>query len=121
MKDLERILVSDPVIEPSANFARNVMQQVRAEAAVPPPIEFPWRRFLPGVITAAAALLVVAVLVVANFDPATLPVPEVQTSPALDVNLLRQAPVLAGIALLGSLLLAWLTVRFAAIPRSESF
>ncbi|NKB89099.1 MAG: hypothetical protein GKS06_12860 [Acidobacteria bacterium] len=121
MKDLERILVSDPVIEPSPDFAKNVMAQVRTEAAAPAPIDFPWRRFLPGVITAAAAILIFVVMVIANFDPASLPAETQPAAPVFDSALLQETPVIAAAAVLGSLVLAWLTVRFTALPRSESF
>ena len=122
MSDIDRILSADPVIEPSAGFASRVMGQVRQQATAPPPIEFPWRRFLPGAITCAAILLIAVGLTVANFDPTAVPVePDAPLGPAFDIAMLSQPPAIAAIALAGSLLVAWLAMRFAALPRQESF
>lgn len=46
--DLDRILSSDDLIEPSSGFAMNVMNAVRRQAAEPPPLRFPWSRFAVG-------------------------------------------------------------------------
>jgi len=122
MSDIEHILSSDPIIEPSAEFTSRVMGQVRQEATAPQPIEFPWRRFLPGVITCAALILIVFGLMVANFDPAAVPLePAPRAAPAFDVAMLGQAPAIAALALVGSLLVAWLAMRLAALPRRELF
>jgi hypothetical protein len=51
-------------ILPSSGFADAVMFAVQADAAAPAPIPFPWKRAIPGLIGAAAAVaLVVAWLV----------------------------------------------------------
>ena len=122
MSDLDRILSGDSVIEPSAGFAARVMGQVRQEATAPPAIEFPWRRFLPGAITCAAVLLIALGLMIANIDPTAVPVePEAQLGPAFDIAMLSEPPAIAAIALLGSLVVAWLATRFAAMPRHETF
>ena len=122
MSDLDRILSGDSVIEPSAGFAARVMGQVRQEATAPPAIEFPWRRFLPGAITCAAILLIALGLMIANIDPTAVPVePGAQLGPAFDIAMLSEPPAIAAIALLGSLLVAWLAARFAAMPRHETF
>lgn len=122
MSDIDRILSGDPVIEPSAGFASRVMGQVRQEATAPPPIEFPWRRFLPGAITCAAILVLALGLTIANFDPAAAPVESAgQLAPAFDIAVLSQPSAIAAIALIGSLLVAWLATRFAALPSQEMF
>ena len=46
--DLERILSSEDLLEPSAGFAMKVMESVRGQAAEPPPLPFPWFRFAVG-------------------------------------------------------------------------
>jgi hypothetical protein len=59
MDDLERILATDPQIEPSPELARRVMTEVLREARLPRPIPFPWRRFIvatAGIAGAAAAV-----------------------------------------------------------------
>lgn len=122
MNDIDRILSGDPVIEPSAGFATRVMAQVRQEATAPPPIEFPWQRFLPGAITCAAILLIALGLTVANFDPAAAPLePQAPLAPAFELAVLSQPSAIAAIALVGSLLVAWLATRFVALPSRELF
>lgn len=50
------------LILPTSGFTESVMTAIRREAAAPPPIPFPWRRALPGLIVAA---LVLAALIAA--------------------------------------------------------
>lgn len=54
-------------IEPSSGFAASVMERVREEAAATAascPIQFPWRRALPGLCMAVLAIAVCATLLV---------------------------------------------------------
>jgi hypothetical protein len=54
-------------IEPSSGFAASVMERVREEAAATAalsPIQFPWRRALPGICMAVLAIAVCATLLV---------------------------------------------------------
>ena len=60
--ELDRVLSREPEIEPSQVFARSVMAAVNRAAAEPPPIPFPWRRALPGMVLA----IVLCALAVAN-------------------------------------------------------
>ncbi len=46
--DLDRILSSEDVLEPSSDFAADVMAAVRRQAAEPSPLRFPWFRFVAG-------------------------------------------------------------------------
>ena len=55
MEDIERMTVSEAMIEPSSDFARRVMAAVRMEARTPAPIPFPWRRVVVGAATGIAA------------------------------------------------------------------
>jgi hypothetical protein len=54
MKDemLDRILATEEELVPSSGFAATVMERIREEAAVPPPIPFPWKRAIPGIALA---------------------------------------------------------------------
>lgn len=52
---IERILVDEETLTPSAGFLASVMRAVQREAAVSPPLGFPWLRALPGVLAAVAA------------------------------------------------------------------
>jgi hypothetical protein len=47
---LEEILSSDDVLAPSSGFAAGVMEAVREAASEPPPLPFPWLRFMAGLI-----------------------------------------------------------------------
>jgi hypothetical protein len=62
--DIDRILSREEEILPSSGFAASVMEAVRSEAAVPPPIPFPWKRALPLLAAAGAALVLVVVVAV---------------------------------------------------------
>lgn len=54
---MDRILAEEDGLEPSSGFLAAVMDRVNEEAAAPPRIPFPWRRAVPGVITAVAVLV----------------------------------------------------------------
>lgn len=55
-QDLDRILSREDEIFPSAGFTARVMESVRSEATAPPPIPFPWKRALPGLVAVGVAL-----------------------------------------------------------------
>jgi predicted benzoate:H+ symporter BenE len=63
-KEIDRILAGEEEILPSSGFAVYVMDAVRREAAAPPPIAFPWKRALPGLVVGAFAVALVLVAVV---------------------------------------------------------
>ena len=48
--EMDRILSGEDEILPSSGFTVSVMDAVRREAAAPPPIPFPWKRALPGLV-----------------------------------------------------------------------
>ena len=60
--DIDRVLSSDDSIVPSAGFAASVMEAVRRDAEAPPPIPFPWKRALPGLIYCLGALVTFLVM-----------------------------------------------------------
>lgn len=49
---IDNILSAEERLEPSSGFLSAVMERVRQEAAAPPPIPFPWKRALPGILLA---------------------------------------------------------------------
>ncbi len=51
---MDGILAAEEELVPSSGFLSSVMERVREEAAAPPPIPFPWKRALPGLVVAAA-------------------------------------------------------------------
>jgi hypothetical protein len=60
--DLDRILSGEPEMVPPVNFAAMVMNAVRIEAEIPPPIPFPWLRAMPAVCAGAVAAVMVVVI-----------------------------------------------------------
>jgi hypothetical protein len=54
--ELDRVLSREAEIIPSSGFIRSVMAAVRSEAAAPPPIPFPWKRALPGLLVFVVAI-----------------------------------------------------------------
>jgi uncharacterized membrane protein len=52
--DLDRILASEEPLLPSSGFAASTLERVRESASAPPPLPFPWRRFLLGLLAMLA-------------------------------------------------------------------
>lgn len=48
--EVEAILAGEDEIMPSSGFLASVMDHVRQEAALPPPIPFPWKQAVAGVL-----------------------------------------------------------------------
>jgi|HubBroStandDraft_4_1064222.scaffolds.fasta_scaffold289540_2 hypothetical protein len=63
-REIDRILSREDEILPSSGFTVSVMEAVRREAAAPPPIPFPWKGVLPGLLAGGGALALVLVTVV---------------------------------------------------------
>ena len=55
-EEVDAILSKDEELVPSSGFLASVMERVQEEAAVPPPIPFPWKRAVPGMIVATGVL-----------------------------------------------------------------
>jgi len=53
---LDHILASEEELVPSSGFLASVMERVQEEAAAPPPIPFPWKLALPGILLATGVL-----------------------------------------------------------------
>jgi hypothetical protein len=110
--DLDRILSEDEQILPSSGFANSVMDAVHQEAAVPPPIVFPWKRLLPGLCAAALTLPLAAAVVLLPSGAAP------QTAPGPLLNGLASALVFAETLRLDWILLAlglsFVSVRLSA-------
>jgi hypothetical protein len=108
--EIDRILSSEPGLEPSSGFVRAVMQSVHleAEAAATPPLRFPWGRFAFGL--AACLVLAAAGTLLAPQIEAWLPAVAAPFAPIGTV-----APELgyAALALIASLTIARLPRLFA--------
>jgi len=55
--ELDRVFSNESEIVPSSGFARSVMAAVRSEASAPPPIPFPWKRAMPGLLACVVAIV----------------------------------------------------------------
>jgi len=55
-ENLDTILAAEEELIPSSGFLASVMERVSEEAAAPPPIPFPWKRAVPGMVLTAAVL-----------------------------------------------------------------
>jgi hypothetical protein len=69
-KRIDEILWTEEALIPSSGFVSAVMERVREEAAVPPPIPFPWKRALPGFVVAAGVFGWTAVEFARSVGPA---------------------------------------------------
>lgn len=67
--EIDRILSQEGELLPSSGFAASVMDAVRREAVALPPIPFPWRRAIPGLVMAGLTLMLVVVVLVAGTKP----------------------------------------------------
>ncbi len=118
MKELERILTSDEELQPMTGFSTRVMRAVKEEAAVPPPIAFPWARFLPGFLLNLGLLLGAAMWII--LQPDTSP-----SAPPIAVEWLSgpqaQGLLWAGLTVIGTGVLAWLATRWSAPRKATLF
>jgi hypothetical protein len=55
--DIDYILANEKLITPSPDFLASVMRAVRRQAASLPPLKFPWRRALPGILAMFVAIM----------------------------------------------------------------
>jgi hypothetical protein len=53
MTGLDAMLALEEEITPSSGFLSAVMERVQEEASAPPPIPFPWKRAVPGIVLVA--------------------------------------------------------------------
>lgn len=71
-------------IVPSSGFILSVMESIHAQAAEPPPIAFPWRRVLPGIVATACGLIALAIFALRAFHASaaggTAPQPHLRTA-----------------------------------------
>jgi len=54
--EIDHILAGEEELIPSSGFMASVMESVQQDAALPPPIPFPWKLALPGLLLVAGVL-----------------------------------------------------------------
>ena len=117
-EDFDRILSDEEEILPSSGFAASVMDAVRREASAPPPIPFPWKRAMPGLVVAGLSLVLVFVEVLSQLrQGGEVPQPPSQWSSLLVPILGAAMRAGAGwivLALLLALVSVMLSTRFAS-------
>jgi hypothetical protein len=113
-EDLDRILSSKgDDIAPSSGLVASVMDAIHSEATTPPPIPFPWKRALPGLAAAGAALVFLLTLVLRQVLNSAFPLPHaayvhIWKSPLVD------AAGWSFLELVLSLILVKLSIRWAS-------
>ena len=115
-EEIERILSREDGILPSSGFAVSVMDAVRREAAVPPPIPFPWKRALPGLVVGAfavALVLVAGVVALTQLGRASAPAPFSMSLPFISPPTLHGGIGSSAIWTAMALLVAWVSVKLS--------
>lgn len=120
--EIDRILSREDEILPSSGFAVSVMDAVRREAAAPPPIPFPWKRAIPGLVAAGVVLVLVlvgGVVAVGQLGRAASPdlslaFPSLSSSTFGLQRNLGSATIWTALALVASLISVKLSMRLAS-------
>jgi hypothetical protein len=107
---IDRILASEEELIPSSGFTTSVMERIEQDSAVPPPILFPWKRAIPGI------LLSVGVFGWGGFEFVRLGVPALSSItvalPHLTAASMRPIESAGWVAMaLGVSLVSWLLSR----------
>ena len=106
---IEAILAGEEELIPSSGFLDSVMERVQEEAVAPPPIPFPWKRALPGILAVSGVFVCGAVELFRHGLPAlsspTLPLPHLPAALVVPVESAGWVALALGATLL-SLLLA---------------
>ena len=120
--EIDRILSREDEILPSSGFAVSVMDAVRREAAAPPPIPFPWKRALPGLVAGGLALAVVLVAGIAAIVQLGRTSTTAQFSTSLPIGMppifhggIESAAIWTAMALLATLVSVKLSMRLASV------
>jgi hypothetical protein len=118
--EIDHILSREDEILPSSGFAVSVMDAVRREAAAPPPIPFPWKRALPGLVVGGFVLLLVIIataIAMAQWSTASIPqlsMPMPSGMPSVFNGGIKSAAIWTGLALLVALVSVKFSMRLAS-------
>ena len=109
-REIEAVLAAEAELIPSSGFLATVMERVQQEASAPPPIPFPWKRAVPGVLLSAGVFGWGAVKLL-RIGPPAVNVPA-YTLPHLSLALMGSVEQAGWVALaLGGSLVSWLFAR----------
>ena len=109
-REIEAVLAGEEELIPSSGFLATVMERVQQEASAPPPIPFPWKRVVPGIVLATGVFAWGAVELIRTGPPA-VDLPSF-APPHLSVALMASVEQAGWVALaLGVSLLSWLFAR----------
>jgi hypothetical protein len=116
-KKIDEILAGEEELIPSSGFLASVMERIEDEAAAPPPIPFPWKRAVPGMILAAGGFgwCVYELAQVARAAAGHLALPNPHFTAMLGGTLDRPLEQIGWVALaLGVSLASWLISKLVA-------
>ena len=108
--EIEAILAGEEELLPSSGFLSSVLERIEQEAAAPPPVPFPWKRAVPGILMAAGVFSggTVKLIRLDLLTPALLRF----TLPPLSSAVIGQIEQAGWVAVaLGVSLLSWLLAR----------
>ena len=110
--NIDRILATEEELVPSSGFLASVMQAIHEEATAPPPIPFPWKRAVPGILLAAGVFGWGAFELIRLDLPALNSLTLALAPPHLSAAIERPLEEVGWVALaLGASLLSWLLSR----------
>jgi hypothetical protein len=113
MDDLDSILSSEELLEPSSGFTTEAMSCLQSEAASLPAIPFPWRRFVLALAMSPVQTSLVVRLVPAVFFDRLLLRVTTAWSALLADPALHTALLAASLSPVGTLLLVWFSFWLA--------
>lgn len=108
--EIEAILAGEEELLPSSGFLSVVMARIEQEAAAPPPVPFPWKLAVPGILMAAGVFGwgTIELIRLDLLTPASLEF----TLPPLSSAVIGQIEQAGWVAVaLGVSLLSWLLAR----------
>jgi hypothetical protein len=112
---IDEILGNEPELVPSSGFAASVMERVREEAAAPPPIPFPWKRAVPGMVVAAGVFGWSAVELVRFAGPALVQIRHTQAPVVVNATMVQPLEQASWVvAALAVSLITWVVSRRVA-------
>ena len=117
--DIHHALSGEEEILPSSGFTASVMEAVRREAATPPPIQFPWKRALPGMIVLCVGIVWVLFrgVMEAMQSKADVPLPNILSFSI--VSLLESPKAAAACWIVLGLLLSLASLKVSALLTAE--